>query len=221
MVIVEDQPKMLPPEIASIEEIFLLVQHMNMPIIHEMGHLEEHQCMEEGGTFEECDEKTWTEPTVSGKLQNYAAVNAMFQPTIPVIANRWYRLRMGYMTPDGDTEITIPGCDMELLAKDGIYLHTAPRTVTSIYMGPGTRTEVLVRCPPGEYEMRSPGPGPSQLVIPANPLDEPEPEQPFVELLATFKATDTGEKPCSLPSFEVNRPVSGCDTASSLSRSLL
>jgi len=35
---------------------------------------------------------------------------------------------------------------MELLAKDGIYLHEAPRTIDRVYLASGSRADVAVRC---------------------------------------------------------------------------
>ena len=35
---------------------------------------------------------------------------------------------------------------MQLLAKDGIYLHEAPRHVDEIILSPGNRADVAVRC---------------------------------------------------------------------------
>eukprot|EP00971_Amphidinium_carterae_P162856 3228907-Amphidinium_carterae.1 len=37
-------------------------------------------------------------------------------------------------------------CTFNLLAKDGIYLHTFPREVTTIYLYPGARADVAVSC---------------------------------------------------------------------------
>ena len=35
-------------------------------------------------------------------------------------------------------------CEMQLLAKDGIYLHDAPRLVEWIILSPGNRADVAV-----------------------------------------------------------------------------
>lgn len=37
-------------------------------------------------------------------------------------------------------------CEMELIAKDGVYLNSAPRLVRSLHLSPGSRCDVLVRC---------------------------------------------------------------------------
>ena len=37
-----------------------------------------------------------------------------------VVANRWYRWRLVFAA----------GCEVKLLAKDGVYLPTAPRDIT-------------------------------------------------------------------------------------------
>lgn len=50
-----------------------------------------------------------------------------------------------------------PICQFRLLAKDGVYLHDAPRTVERIYMASGSRVEVAMACtcprPPCEVHM--------------------------------------------------------------------
>ena len=47
------------------------------------------------------------------------------------------------------------GCDLELLAKDGIYLDDAPRSVDAIFLQPGSRADVAIRCDleEGAYSM--------------------------------------------------------------------
>lgn len=43
-------------------------------------------------------------------------------------------------------ELEGDGCEWKLLAKDGIYVAMAPRTMTKLYLAPGMRADVLMRC---------------------------------------------------------------------------
>ncbi|KAL1511739.1 hypothetical protein AB1Y20_005027 [Prymnesium parvum] len=196
LIIVEDDPSQLPSEIATLPEILTMLSHIDMPHLKSMGIEEEAQCVAKGFSPEECDEPSWSEGPISGTPINYVAVNGMFQPTISMVANRWYRWRMAYMTPLGILRPTIPGCDTKLLAKDGIYLPTAPRDVTIGHMGPGNRADWLVRCPIGTYDFKDQS---TRRRLAPNQV-------PFISLMGTIKVTDEGFTPCDLPTFEVNRP---------------
>lgn len=97
--------------------------------------------------------------TNSGTLAEQAMVNHVLQstsgvlvngqllPTIRLVANRWYRWRILYAAVDGGLLPSLPGCEVGLIAKDGIYLHDElPRDITTGYLGPGNRADWLVRC---------------------------------------------------------------------------
>ena len=44
---------------------------------------------------------------------------------------------------------------MLLLAKDGVYLPTAPRAITQGVLASGNRADVLINCPAGEFNFNS------------------------------------------------------------------
>lgn len=200
MLIVDDHPNMLPPEVSALEEIHFVMSALNMPLLREMALGEEALCAKEGGSLEECDEDAWSDGPVSGEIGHFVVINGMYQPIIPMVGNRWYRWRMVLMTASGLIKPEVPGCDLLLLAKDGIYLHTAPREVQDTYLGPGNRVDLLVRCPPGDHDVTT-------REARRNLADASPNLLPLVPLLATIQATDEGEQPCSLPTFTVNRPV--------------
>ena len=73
-------------------------------------------------------------------------------PAVAIFAaDRWYRWRLIFAAVDGIITPALGTCEIGLLAKDGIYLHDAPRTIASGYMGPGSRADWLVRCPAGVH----------------------------------------------------------------------
>lgn len=130
-------------------------------------------------------------------------VNGMTQPVIPLVADRWYRWRMVYAAVDSTIEPSLDGCEVKLLAKDGIYLPSAPRDITSGLMAPGNRADWLVRCPAGTYTWSVGAAGGRRLQKgggggPGN--------EPMSQDLATVQVTADGDTQCSLPTFEVNRP---------------
>jgi hypothetical protein len=49
-------------------------------------------------------------------------------------AGKWRRFRIVHSGTIATLEITLPGCEMDLLAKDGIYLRNNPRRITTVYV---------------------------------------------------------------------------------------
>ena len=67
-----------------------------------------------------------------------------------VLAPAFTLLVLRHSTPTID-----PECQMLLLAKDGIYLPTAPRAVQQGVLASGNRADVLINCPEGNFTFRS------------------------------------------------------------------
>jgi FtsP/CotA-like multicopper oxidase with cupredoxin domain len=87
---------------------------------------------------------------------DFVLVNGLFQPKVTLQAGKWRRFRIVHSGTIATLEITLPGCDIDLLAKDGIYLRSNPRRITAIYVVAGARADVAVRCPAaGFYTMAS------------------------------------------------------------------
>jgi hypothetical protein len=59
----------------------------------------------------------------------------MSEPVVTLAARRWYRFRMVFAAVDSVLEPSLTGCEVKLLAKDGIYLNEVPRDITTGYMG--------------------------------------------------------------------------------------
>merc|ERR1712048_318124 len=51
-----------------------------------------------------------------------------------------------YLDPNPRNELPMPQCEMQLLAKDGIYLHTLPRLITMFHLHAGARADFAIRC---------------------------------------------------------------------------
>lgn len=80
-------------------------------------------------------------------------INGGWQPTIELKGGEWSRWRIamtGYKRFTSlqilDEDDNVADCDIELIAKDALYLLQIPRKVNYILLPAGGRAEVLVRC---------------------------------------------------------------------------
>ena len=111
----------------------------------------------------------------------------------PVFTARVHR----HSTPTIDAE-----CQMLLLAKDGIYLPTAPRAVQQGVLASGNRADVLINCPAGNFTFKSIN----------NAREESDARDYAINgtlLHISAVASPSAPPQCDLPVFEVNRPC--CD----------
>ena len=75
-----------------------------------------------------------------------------------MVAGQWARWRTLMASIEQNLELTVSGCELQLLAKDGVYLSVAPRAITAVHLAPGGRADVAVRCPAaGSYSLVSRG----------------------------------------------------------------
>ena len=51
----------------------------------------------------DCAEGVWAEGPSAGAPTDAVLINGMTQPTISLVANRWYRRRRGWQEPPTDT----------------------------------------------------------------------------------------------------------------------
>jgi len=92
-------------------------------------------------------------------IDNVGIVNGKFQPKMEVKSGRWARWRLVHAGPAFFMDLTLEAeeglaetthdrayCEMQLLAKDGIYLAEAPRSHQRVVLPPGGRADVAVRC---------------------------------------------------------------------------
>ena len=81
-------------------------------------------------------------------------VNGAYQPVVRVAANTWQRWRVLYSgikgffvlsVYDADTNAPTQACEMQLYAKDGVYVQALPRRVGGLFLGAASRAEVRRR----------------------------------------------------------------------------
>ncbi|KAI8477153.1 MAG: hypothetical protein J3K34DRAFT_455469 [Monoraphidium minutum] len=98
--------------------------------------------------------------TFKGRGLNVLLVNGGYMPIVKMQAGVWQRQRIlysgikGFMVIaffDAATNLPTKACEMQLYAKDGVYLMNLPRKIDGIFLAASNRAEVLVRCtgPPG------------------------------------------------------------------------
>ena len=82
-------------------------------------------------------------------------VNGAWQPTIPMtsgVHQRWRMIHTGYkkftdlQIVDAATMKATTSCELQLIAKDGLYLMQIPRKVDHVFLTSGNRAELLVKC---------------------------------------------------------------------------
>ena len=143
LIIEEPDDYPLPDYIKKMPEVELIMQNLNL---HE--HLR--QAARESEfylTWQEGDGLNTT--NVTSTITDLMLVNMQFVPKIEMQAGKWYRWRMVLSSYFDSLAMRFDeedDCEFQLLAKDGIYLTDAPRTVPGIILSPGNRADVAVRC---------------------------------------------------------------------------
>jgi hypothetical protein len=85
---------------------------------------------------------------------NVLLINGQSKPTMSITSHVWHRFRMVFGAVEAQLYVQIVGsatCTMNLLAKDGIYLDTIPRSITKFKLYPGHRSDVAVSCTCSTY----------------------------------------------------------------------
>jgi len=141
--IVKDPPGSLPKDIDNAEEKVLIFQDWDIPtarmIARKAG----------DGVFEEN-----LDLIVGGEDigQRFFTINGMYQPTLSVATGVWQRWRMLYagwqdLPLNFEMAANEAGCELMLLAKDGIFITDFPRAINgAIPIPPGGRADFMVRC---------------------------------------------------------------------------
>lgn len=103
-IIVEDPPGYLPSQLSQLREIVLVVQQFDPELLDRVA------SQSKDSLF-----------SISTPLRRFLLVNGQIQPEIALDANQWVRFRIVYSGwTEGNLDMRLPGCDMILLAKDGI-----------------------------------------------------------------------------------------------------
>lgn len=139
MLIVDDPDGYLPTEYSSMEEKILFISGHNLNTLQTMAASAQTSVLQTAATT----------ATNQGLDTNVFLVNGQLGPTLTILGNTWYRLRMVYAAVEQSLQLSMPGagtCTMKLLAKDGVYLHTIPRDIATVFLYPGARADVALSC---------------------------------------------------------------------------
>lgn len=194
VLIVDDAEGEVPPEIANMEEVVMMFQHLPMASL---------VTIEENSAGD-----LWK---VTGTAADHVLINGHIAPTIAMVTNKWYRWRMVFASVEATIRLAFSdttNCEMQLLAKDGIYLHHAPRLISVVPFPLGGRADVAVRCTAaGSYTLESEegvagGAGKGRRRL--HQMGENAGD--FVGSLATITVADGSETATTLPGFSVRRP---------------
>ena len=127
--------------------------------------------------------------------QEFVLTNGQINPTIRVDAGEWARLRVVFAGwQKFDLGMTINGCEMQLLAKDGIYIRNFPRAISEAPIVPGGRADIMLRCPEANQSFPVQGWGYTMatIVTSANTVDSTDLlswTPPFPNYLSDLRST--------------------------------
>jgi len=157
MFIVEDPPGYLPKQIEDLPEIHMMIQQLDFELL--TGTMFNNNTSSKASSpagvpigsagalyWGDSGQNVKHTKAVSTNTDTFL-INMQYIPVITLESGKWYRMRMVMSTVNEGLTFTVPkGCDLELLAKDGIYLQDAPRTVDAVYLKPGNRADIAIRC---------------------------------------------------------------------------
>lgn len=181
--------------VSALEEVPLALVSLNMPELARFAGNYVKNCLTQPGcTPAMCEDPIWGRGPLSGEQTDVLLVNGQTRPTITMAARRWYRWRLLYASGGGEVIYPeLPGCEVGLLAKDGIYLHSAPRPITRGFMAAGNRADWVVRCPLGTFSFNA---------TTRKSINHPEGYRD----IASVVATEQGDTASPIHTFSVRRP---------------
>lgn len=130
--LVLDPPGFLSPQLQALDDRVLVLQ--SLPI----GKLQ--QVAKTAGD-ELFNVQKWDEDSET------VLVNGALRPVLTVKPGEWQRLRLVMAGVASWAHLSFGDCETALLAKDGIYIADFPRFVPRVFLPPGGRADVVVRCP--------------------------------------------------------------------------
>lgn len=139
--IVNDPDDFLPTQVEDAEDVLMVIQNINHGSLRRVR---------------SAIGDSKLRMTVTGESE-FRLVNGQYQPSVSMQPGEWQRWRIVWGDWLGDNlnahfdDSSI--CEMQLLAKDGIYIQDYPRSIESATIPTGGRADVMVRCSTaGTYE---------------------------------------------------------------------
>ena len=144
--IVEDPDNSLPEQVANAEEVLMVVQDLALTELSRIA--------QRSG-----DSLVWSTP--AGDQPDLLLLNGEHLPQIAASPGQWQRWRVIFAgwrnVHRGALNLAINGCEMQLLAKDGMYISDFPRAIEMAPIPAGGRADIMVRCqaPSTSYQVTS------------------------------------------------------------------
>lgn len=128
VIIVEDEPGTLPSEVENAREVIFIAQYFEVDELQRVARISGDRVF-----------------SISGHSSNrFVTVNGQLNPTIEVDAGEWFRLRIVWVNfLQGDLDLQIDNCDLQLLAKDGVYIRDYPRRIFRAEVPSGGRADIV------------------------------------------------------------------------------
>jgi len=215
ILIVDDPTGYLPDVYANMPEKILMLSAHNLQTLEDMADASQSSLLTDAVNL----------ASTSDLPTNVFMVNGQLGPEMTITSHTWYRFRMCFAAVEQSLHLTATGdatCTFKLLAKDGIYLHSFPRDITTVYMYPGARADVAVSCtcqtypctatlgssagrrlrgrklqpkpPPGDGGVAPDAPGGDQAEVDIMTITVTETQNGVVETLPTYSV----QRPCYL-----------------------
>lgn len=139
--LIVEEPNM-PPELKNMTEVILVFNQFSFETPDTgLGYLDQRIIAEIAG------DNLCTQVDILGAApHNWLLVNGQYQPQIPIQPGEYKLFRIVQATINDVVELTISGCTMYLVARDGVWL-SYPRLVTEVVLVSGTRVDIAVSCP--------------------------------------------------------------------------
>jgi len=158
--IVEDPPDFLPEVFMTMPEVLWFISTHNLDALQRMADEAQTTTLRNASTI----------AAAKGLSTNPILVNGELMPTVDLPSHTWHRMRIVYASIEQSLRLVTDSssggtCALQLLAKDGIYLDTIPRSITAIHLFPGARVDVAWSCSCASY--------PCSVVVKSVPNPQP------------------------------------------------
>lgn len=136
--IVNDEPGTVPAEVESAKDILLFVQPIDLEKLIDEAQVTSKSSLVNIDPLDEVG-------------RDFRLVNGQYLPTLDIEMGKWNRLRVVFASAekkplDLSMKSMEGDCEMNLLAKDGIYIQDYPRPLTFYPIPTAGRADIMVRC---------------------------------------------------------------------------
>lgn len=126
--LVRDPPGFLSPQLDAMEDRVLVLQNLPIALLKKAAATSGDELFKSAFT-----DDVWL-------------VNGAPEPVLSVQPMVWYRLRLIMAGVSSWLNLDFGGCEVVLLAKDGIYINDFPRLINHVSLPPGGRADLVLRC---------------------------------------------------------------------------